>query len=169
MAQIKVGDKLPPGIVLYEDKPENQVILSDYAVGKRLIITGVPGAFTPVCSRQHLPQYIEKADELRSKRGIHDIICIVVNDPFVVSAWCDELGARGRVRILADPKAEMTKALGMEVYSQRLGGFRSKRYTMILDREKVVQMIVETLGTEAAGFEACMIKNLKFDIKREKK
>nr|CAI5860950.1 unnamed protein product [Callosobruchus analis] len=99
MAQIKVGDKLPPGIVLYEDKPENQVILSDYAVGKRLIITGVPGAFTPVCSRQHLPQYIEKADELRSKRGIHDIICIVVNDPFVVSAWCDELGARGRVML----------------------------------------------------------------------
>ncbi|CAH1997554.1 unnamed protein product [Acanthoscelides obtectus] len=162
---IKVGERIPPGIMLYEDKPEQQIILADYAVGKRLIITGIPGAFTPVCSRQHLPQYIEKADELKSKKGINDIICITVNDPFVTSAWCDDLGARGRVRILADPSAEMTKALGLETFSQKLGGFRSKRYSMIVDKEKVVQILVD--GGDASGFEACMIKNLKFECKKK--
>nr|CAH7756875.1 unnamed protein product [Callosobruchus chinensis] len=82
---VKVGDSLP-SVDLYEDNPTNKVNLAELAAGKKVILFGVPGAFTPGCSKTHLPGYVSKADDLK-KQGVREIICVSVNDPFVMEAW----------------------------------------------------------------------------------
>ncbi|XP_033180629.1 peroxiredoxin-5, mitochondrial isoform X1 [Bombus impatiens] len=153
---IAAGQKLPT-IDLFEDSPANKVNLAKIANGKKIIIFGVPGAFTPGCSKTHLPGYIQKANELKSK-GVAEIFCISVNDPFVMAAWGKEHGAEGKVRMLADPAAQFTDAMELAVDLPVLGGRRSKRYSMLLEDGVVKELNVEPDNT---GLSCSLAENIK--------
>lgn len=145
MVQIKEGDKVP-SIDLFEDSPANKVNIADLCAGKKVILFAVPGAFTPGCSKTHLPGYVEKASELKSS-GATEIVCVSVNDPFVMSAWGKQHEASGKVRMLADPAAAFTKALDLGADLPPLGGLRSKRYSMVVENGVVKSLNVEPDGT----------------------
>jgi len=143
---IKVGEKLP-SVELYEGTPGDKVNIADLTKGKKVIIFGVPGAFTPGCTKTHLPGYVKQADEIRSK-GIADVICVSVNDPFVHSAWGASQDADGKVRMLADPRAEFTKAIDCDIdLTAVLGTVRSKRYAMLVEDGAVTKLEVEPDNT----------------------
>lgn len=97
-----------PNTVLYEDSPANKVNVHDLFSGKKGILLGVPGAFTPTCSRSHLPGFIHNIEQVRAK-GYEVVACVTVNDAFVTGAWAKDTQAENKVRILADPSAEFTK------------------------------------------------------------
>ena len=113
MAPVAVGDKLP-SVVLYENSPDGKVELVSLCAGKKVVIFGVPGAFTPGCSKTHLPGYVAAAADLKAG-GVDEIVCVSVNDPFVMEAWGKDQSAGGKVRMLADTTADLTKALGLEL------------------------------------------------------
>jgi peroxiredoxin len=137
---ITVGDKLPDS-TLYEYIDEetegcsigpNAFKISDLVKGKKIALFALPGAYTPTCSAKHLPGYVEKAEELKSK--VDEIWCVSVNDAFVMGAWGRENKATGVVRMMADGGAEFTKAVGMDLDLTARGlGVRSKRYSMFVD------------------------------------
>uniref|UniRef100_A0A6B2E6T9 Peroxiredoxin-5 n=1 Tax=Phlebotomus kandelakii TaxID=1109342 RepID=A0A6B2E6T9_9DIPT len=145
MVQIKEGDKLPSAD-LFEDSPANKVNTTDLCRGKKVILFAVPGAFTPGCSKTHLPGYVDKADDLKGQ-GVSEIVCVSVNDPFVMSAWGKDHSAAGKVRMLADPSGVFTKAMDLGVDLPPLGGFRSKRYSMVVEDGTVKSLNVEPDGT----------------------
>jgi len=143
---LKVGDKLP-SVDLFEGTPGNKVNIADSVKGKKVVIFGVPGSFTPGCSKTHLPGYVEQADEIQ-KKGINEVICVSVNDPFVHSAWGEAHKAQGKVKMLADPRAEFTKAIELDLdLTAVLGTVRSKRYAMLVDDGVVKALEVEPDGT----------------------
>lgn len=141
---IKVGDKLPSA-TLHEGNPGNSVDPAELFKGKKGVLFAVPGAYTPGCSKTHLPGYIDNADAFREK-GVEVVACVAVNDAFVMSAWGEDKGAAGKVRMLADPNAEFTKALGLDVDAKALGGTRSKRYAMLVEDGVVKHLDVEPDG-----------------------
>jgi peroxiredoxin 5 len=141
---IEVGDSLPSA-TLHEGSPANKVDPAALFAHGKVVIFGVPGAFTPGCSNTHLPGYVEHADDLHRK-GIDQIACVAVNDAFVMDAWGKAKGATGKVRMLADPNAQFTKALGLDVQSANLGGTRSKRYAMVVEDGRVTRLEVEPDG-----------------------
>ncbi|CAK9829812.1 Peroxiredoxin-5, mitochondrial [Anthophora retusa] len=153
---IAVGDKLPT-IDLFEDTPANKVNLAKIAAGKKIVVFAVPGAFTPGCSKTHLPGYVQKAADLKSK-GIAEIFCIAINDPFVMAAWGKEHAAEGKVRMLADPAGHFTDALELSVDLPVLGGKRSKRYSMVLEDGVVKELNVEPDNT---GLSCSLVENIK--------
>ncbi|MEM9810371.1 MAG: peroxiredoxin [Pseudomonadota bacterium] len=113
--------------------------------GKKTVFFAVPGAFTPTCSAKHLPGFVEKADSLRAK-GMDQVVCMSVNDAFVMQAWGDGAGADGIV-MLADGNGALTRALGLEMDGESFGmGTRSQRFAMVLDGTKVTQLFVEEPG-----------------------
>lgn len=116
------------------------------SANKKIIVFAVPGAFTPGCSKTHVPGYVQKADELK-KSGIAEIVCVSVNDPFVMSAWGKDQNAGGKVRMLADPAAAFTKAVNLSIDLPPLGGVRSKRYSMVVENGVVKSLNVEPDGT----------------------
>ncbi|CAH1791554.1 unnamed protein product [Owenia fusiformis] len=132
---LKVGDKLP-NISVFEGTPKDKVSLSELFAGKKGVLFAVPGAFTPGCSKTHLPGYIEKYEALQGK-GAGVVACISVNDPFVMDAWGKAQGADGKIRMLADATGEFTKAIGMDIDLPPLGGVRSKRYSMVIEDGEV--------------------------------
>lgn len=105
----------------------------------------------------HLPGYIEKADEFK-KKGVAEIVCISVNDPFVMSAWGKDQGVGTKIRMLADPQGEFTKAVELQTDLAVLGGLRSKRYSMVVESGKVVSLQVEPDGT---GLSCSLAKAIK--------
>ncbi len=151
---IAVGQKLP-NATLYEFLDEasegcaigpNAFEVEKLAAGKKVVIFALPGAFTPTCSAQHVPGFIEHHDALKAK-GVDEIWCISVNDPFVMGAWGRDLKVSGKVRMLGDGSAEFTKKLGMEFDLTARGlGVRSQRYAMIVE-----DGVVKTLDLEAPG------------------
>ena len=109
------------------------VSLGELTKGRKVVLFAVPGAFTPTCSMKHLPGFVEKAGELRAK-GVDEVVCLSVNDAFVMGAWGKDQGANGKVRMLADGNGEFTRALGLELDASGFGmGQRSKRYAMIVE------------------------------------
>ncbi|KAI5633860.1 redoxin domain-containing protein [Phthorimaea operculella] len=145
MAPIKVGDAIP-SVDLFEDSPANKVNVKDLSSGKKVVLFAVPGAFTPGCSKTHLPGYVEKADQLKAD-GVSEIVCVSVNDPYVMAAWGQAHNTKGKVRMLADPSANFIKALDLGVNLPPLGGLRSKRFSMIINDGKVEELNVEPDGT----------------------
>jgi len=142
---IKVGDRLPLQLKLKEmtENGPRDVSLEEVFRGKKVVVFAVPGAFTPTCSAKHLPGFIEKADAIKAK-GMDEIVCIAVNDPFVMGAWAKASGAAGKVRLLADGNAEFTKAVGLELDASAFGmGLRSQRYAMIVADGVVQELLVE--------------------------
>lgn len=153
---VQVGDKIPD-VDLYENTPANKVNLAELSAGKRVILFGVPGAFTPGCSKTHLPGYL--ADEERFKQqGIAEIFCVSVNDPFVMAAWGEAHKVTGKIRMLADTTGAFTKQLGLEQDLPPLGGLRSKRFSMVIDDTFITALNVEPDGT---GLSCSLAKNIK--------
>lgn len=145
---LKVGDKLP-AVELVEGPDMKKVNLQDLFAGQRSILFGVPGAFTPTCSRVHLPSYVRDYDKLKAK-GIGQVFCLSVNDPFVMQAWSEANNAGGKVRMLSDTQAIFVKATDLALdLSHVLGGLRAKRFVMLVDDGVVKQLHVEPDPTKA--------------------
>ena len=107
------------------------------------MLFAVPGAFTPTCSEQHLPGFIEKASEIKAK-GVDDIICLSVNDAFVMKAWGKDRGAEGKVTMIADGNADLSRALGLEFDGSGIGfGVGAQRFAAIVDDGVVTKLAVE--------------------------
>jgi len=142
---IKVGDKIP-SVELFENTPAEKVNMSDFCSGKKVVIFGVPGAFTPGCSKTHLPGYVQMADQIKAK-GISEIVCVSVNDAFVMSAWGEQQNATGKVRMLADTSGAFTKAIDLELdLAAVLGTVRTQRFAMLVNDGKVEKLEVEPDG-----------------------
>jgi peroxiredoxin len=145
---VKVGDALPADVKLKEmgDGGPKDVTVGELFKGRKVVLFAVPGAFTPTCSMKHLPGFVEQAGSIRQK-GIDEIVCLSVNDAFVMGAWGDQQKAKGKVRMVADGNGELTRALGLEVDASGYGmGVRSKRYAMIVDDGRVEELLVEPGG-----------------------
>jgi glutaredoxin/glutathione-dependent peroxiredoxin len=156
---IKAGDKLPEVKVkeMSESGPRD-VSLGELTKGKKVVLFAVPGAFTPTCSMKHLPGFVEKAGDLRAK-GVQEILCLSVNDAFVMGAWGKQQGAGDKVRMLADGNGEFTKAVGLELDASGFGmGKRSKRYAMIVNDGKVEQVLVDESGLKESSAESVLGK-----------
>ncbi|KOB71158.1 Peroxiredoxin [Operophtera brumata] len=141
----QVGDNIPKG-ELFEDSPANKVDVSELMKGKKVILFAVPGAFTPGCSKTHLPGYVANADKMKSE-GVGEIVCVSVNDPYVMAAWGAQHNTKGKIRMLADPSGTFIKALDLGTNLAPLGGFRSKRFSMVINDSKVEELNVEPDGT----------------------
>jgi peroxiredoxin len=164
---INVGDRLPEGTLSEFIETEtagcslgpNTFQVADLVKGKKIAIFGLPGAFTPTCSAQHVPGYVKNADQLKAK-GVDEIWCISVNDAFVMGAWGRDQKATGIVRMMADGSAVYTKALGLDADFAKHGmGTRSKRYSMLVEDGVVTQLNVEAKGFEVSSAEH-MLKQL---------
>jgi peroxiredoxin len=142
---IKVGDALPADVKLKEMKEggPKDVTVGELFKGKRVVLFAVPGAFTPTCSMKHLPGFVGEAAKIKAK-GVDEIVCVSVNDAFVMDAWGKASGAQGKVRMLADGNGEFTRAVGLEMDASGFGmGKRSQRYGMVVKDGKVEQLLVE--------------------------
>lgn len=142
---IKVGDKLPSALVSVVKHGEDgfkseSVDTSSYFENKHVVLVGYPGAFTPTCMATHIPQYIENAEQIKAQ-GADEVICMSVNDPFVVTAFAQHLGGKDKVSFLADGNGEFTKALGLEMdLSVAFLATRGKRMSMVVKNNEVVEM-----------------------------
>ena len=141
---IKPGDKLPDATLMHlTDAGPAPISTEELFGGKTVALFAVPGAFTPTCSNQHLPGFIEKSEELRAA-GVDTIVCMSVNDAFVMGAWGQQQGANGKVMMVGDGNAELTQKMGLSVDSSGYGmGTRSVRFSMI-----VRDGVLETLNIE---------------------
>ena len=157
---INVGDRLPdvPLTVATPDGPE-QTTSTDFFAGRRVALFAVPGAYTPTCSARHLPSYVEKASELKGK-GVDDIACISVNDPFVMSAWNKSDGSED-ITMLADGNGEFSEAIGLTMDASKFGmGKRSQRYSMVVNDGVVEQLNVEAPGEYRASSAETLLEQL---------
>jgi peroxiredoxin len=164
---IKVGDHVPDATLFEFIEVEgngcsvgpNAFKVEDITRGKKIAVFGLPGAFTPTCSAQHVPSYLKNHDALKAK-GINEIWCVAVNDAFVMGAWARDQKAGGKVRMMADGSAEFTKKLGLELDLTARGlGLRMQRFSMVLDNGVVKQLNIEAAGKyEVSSAEAMLAK-----------
>ena len=144
---IELGDRIPSATLKEMGADGIEDVNTDSLFkGKRVAVFAVPGAFTPTCSAQHLPGFVRNADALRAK-GIDEIVCLSVNDAFVMDAWGKAHNTGGKVKMVADGNAQLTQALGLELDASGAGmGTRSRRYSMIVDDGEVKVFNVEAAG-----------------------
>ena len=144
---IHVGDRIPP-VTFKCMGPESPIDVrnatsDEIFKGKKVALFGLPGAFTPVCSVEHLPGLVNYADELKA-RGIDTIACVSVNDPFVMQAWAQDHNVGDKVMMLCDPKVEFTNAIGLNLDLSDFGlGDRSERYSMLIEDGVVTALNIE--------------------------
>lgn len=142
---LKTGDKLPDATLtrMGADGPA-QVNLSEHIAGRKVVIFAVPGAFTPTCHAQHVPSFVRAKDDLAAK-GVDEVICVSVNDPFVMGKWGEDSGASAAgITMLGDADSSFTKAIGMEFSAPPAGLIdRSKRYAMVVEDGTVTVLNVE--------------------------
>lgn len=157
---IQVGERLPDvSLTIASADGPKPTTTSQFFAGKRVALFAVPGAFTPTCSARHLPSYVEKASELKDK-GIDEIACISVNDPFVMAAWEERDGSKDIV-MLADGNGAFSDAVGLSFDGSQFGmGKRSQRYSMIVDDGTVEQLNVEQPGEYRASSAEFMLDQL---------
>ena len=138
---INENDQIPSSeiFILEEGEPIKKNI-EEILKNKKVVLFGLPGAYTSVCSAKHLPGYVNMYEEYK-KKGIDKIICISVNDPFVMNAWGKENNVGEKVLMMGDPFLNFTKAIGADIDKSGRGlGVRSNRYTMLIDNLKVVKL-----------------------------
>lgn len=144
---IKVGDRIPS--VTFAKATENGpegVTSDEFFAGRKVALFSVPGAFTPTCSAKHLPGFKEKSEELKAK-GVDSIVCVSVNDVFVMKAWGKDQGIDGEVLLIADGNGDFTKAIGLDFDGSKFGmGPRSQRYSLVAKDGVVTQLHVEDAG-----------------------
>jgi len=156
---LQVGETLPD-VNLYEDSPDNAISARQLYKGKRGVLFAVLGAFTPGCTNTHIPDYLSLYEKFKEEGFM--ISCVSVNDPYVMKAWGISTNAAGKIRMLADPRGEFTKTLGMDLdCKQVLGGIRSQKYSLVIEDGKILSINVDP---EQTGL-ACLlcIKNMKAD------
>ena len=142
--KLKIKDQIPDIEIfhLLDGEPRTSKIRDILGKGK-VVLFGLPGAFTSTCSKLHLPGYVANADKIKSK-GIEKIFCLSVNDPFVMNAWGEANNAGGKIAMLSDPYLLFTKAIGAEVDRNSKGmGIRSNRYAIVVENLKVLNIHVE--------------------------
>ena len=156
---IQVGDRLPQATfrVMTADGPAPKTT-DDLFKGRKVVLIAVPGAFTPTCHRNHLPGYVERAEEIRAK-GVDSIAVTAVNDVFVMEAWAKATGGEGKVEFLADGNGDFARAVGLALDGSGFGlGTRSQRYSMIVEDGVVRALNVEDAPSKAdvSGAEALL-------------
>jgi peroxiredoxin len=165
---IKVGDKLPAGTLMefFEVEKDgcsigpNAVKVEDLTHGKKVVIFGLPGAFTPTCSAKHVPSYLSHYAKFKAK-GVDTIACMSVNDAFVMGAWARDQHTGDKVRMLADGSAAYTKALGLEFDLTARGmGMRCQRFSMLVDNGVVKAINIEAPGKYEVSDGETMLKQL---------
>ena len=139
--KLKENENLPSEeIFVLEGGEQIKKSIEEYTKGKKVIIFGLPGAYTSVCSAKHLPGYVKNIDAFKSK-GIDHVICMSVNDPFVMSAWGKEHNVGDKIVMAGDPFLTFTKSIGADVDKSARGlGIRSNRYTMLVENGKVTKL-----------------------------
>lgn len=144
---IQVGDKIPSVTLKHLTASGLSEITTDEIFnGKKVVLFAVPGAFTPTCSARHLPGYIDHAAQLKAK-GVDQIVCLAVNDPFVMKAWGQQAGVGDDILMLPDGNGEFTRALGLEMDGSGYGlGKRSRRFALVVDNGTVTKVAVEEGG-----------------------
>ena len=144
--KIKDGEKLPDAKVFIFDKDPKETSIKQIIGDDRVIIFGIPGAFTPTCSTKHLPGFMA-SDNLLSKKNIKKVICISVNDPFVMDAWGKAHNVQNKILMVADYNLDFTKKIGAELDLNKRGlGMRSSRYTMLIEKGNVVKISEEEVA-----------------------
>jgi len=157
---IQVGDRLPdvPLTIATAEGPQ-ATTSGDYFAGKKVALFAVPGAYTPTCSARHLPSFVDKAEDLKSK-GVDEIACTSVNDAFVMGAWNQAQGSQD-ITMLADGNGEFAKAVGLTMDGSKFGmGTRSQRYSMIVNDGVVEQLNVEAPGEYRASSAEHLLEQL---------
>lgn len=144
---IQVGDTIPSVKLKHlTDNGMQEVDTADLFKGKKVVLFSVPGAFTPTCSAKHLPGFVEQADALKAK-GVEEIVCTAVNDPFVMRAWGEKHGVAGKVFMLPDGNAALAGALGLTFDGSGFGlGTRGQRFAIVAEDGKVTHVAVEKPG-----------------------
>ncbi|MBV9783061.1 MAG: peroxiredoxin [Acidisphaera sp.] len=144
---IKVGETIPSTkLTIATPEGPKETTSEEVFKGKRVILFGVPGAFTPTCSMRHLPGFVEHAEAIRG-RGIDTLACMAVNDAFVLAAWAREQGVGDKVTMLADGSAAFTRAMGLELDLGPRGlGLRCQRFAMVAEDMKVTHLAIEPPG-----------------------
>ena len=157
---VQVGDTIPSATlnIMTADGP-SAITTDDIFKGKTVALFGLPGAFTPTCSAQHLPGFVANADALRAK-GVDSIVCLAVNDVFVMSAWGKDRNVGDKVTLVADGSAQFTKAAGLELdLTERGLGLRCQRFSMVVDDGVVKILNIDPAGTfEATSAEKILEK-----------
>lgn len=166
---LQIGDKLP-SVILSEylevasegcNLGPNPVDVTTATASKTIVIFGLPGAFTPTCSAQHVPGYLENFDALKAA-GVDEIWCLSVNDAFVMGAWARDLKTEGRVRMLADGNAAFAQATGLVLDLANYGmGLRSNRYSMLVKDGTVAVLNIEGSGKFEVSDAATMLAHVK--------
>jgi len=154
--KLKENDKIPNSeFFIMEDGSPIKKNTLEFFKDKKAVLFGLPGAYTSVCSAKHLPGYVDNYEKYKAK-GIDHIVCISVNDPFVMDAWGKSQGVKDKIIMMADPFLEFTKSIGANVDKSARGlGIRSNRYAMLIDNLKVIKLQEE----EDAG--TCEISSAK--------
>ena len=154
---VKVGDSIPSmKLMMATAEGPKEVSTDDLFKGKKVVMFAVPGAFSPTCSVKHMPGFVQNADALKAK-GVDSVICVAVNDAFVMGAWGKEQGVSDKVVMLSDGSAALTKALGLELDLTARGlGIRSQRYALVAEDGKVTHLGVEQPG----GFEVSKAESI---------
>jgi peroxiredoxin len=162
---IKIGDALPDATLTETTEfgeacpvGPQKLSVAEQARGKKIVVFGLPGAYTPTCSAKHLPGYIAQLDALKAK-GVDEVWCVSVNDGFVMAAWGKEHGAIGKVRMLGDGGAELTRKLGLDTEIPGMG-VRSRRYSLLVDGGLVQRVNVEEAGKFAVSNVETMLEQL---------
>ena len=144
--KIKKGEALPDVKVFILEKDPKQISIKEIVGDNKVILFGLPGAFTPTCSERHLPGFMKATDQLREK-NIKKVICISVNDPFVMDAWGKTHNVENKILMVADYKADFTKNIGAELDLNKRGlGIRSCRYTMLVEKGNIVKIAEEEVA-----------------------
>lgn len=162
---IQIGDRAPDATLTESTEfgeacpvSPKPVQVAESLKGKRVVIFGLPGAYTPTCSAKHVPGYLEKLPELRAK-GVDEVWCVSVNDGYVMAAWGKEQKAIGKIRMLGDGAADFTKKLGLDVDIPTLGT-RMKRCSMLVEDGVVKQLNIEAPGKFEVSDAATILKQL---------
>ena len=144
--KIKKGDKLPDAKVFILEKDPKEVSIKQIVGDEKVILFGLPGAFTPTCSTKHLPGFVLAIDQLK-KKGINKVVCISINDPFVMDAWGKIHNVQDKILMVGDSKGDFTKNIGAELNLTNRGlGVRSSRYTMLVEKGSVLKIFEEEVA-----------------------
>ena len=144
--KIKEGDQLPDAKVFILDTSPKEVSIREVIKEEKCILFGLPGAFTSTCSTKHLPGFINAVNEIMAK-NIKKVICISVNDPFVMNAWGKANNAENKVLMVADSSCNFTKSIGAEINLDHKGlGIRSSRYAMLVEKGKIIKISKEEVA-----------------------
>jgi len=158
---IKVGDRVPEATLMrLTDSGPAPIPTGELFKGKKVAVFGLPGAFTPTCSAKHVPSYLGNADKLKAK-GVDQIVCLSVNDAFVMGAWGKDQKVGDKIVMAADGSADFTKKLGLELDLTARGmGVRCTRFSMLVDDGVVKQLNVEKAGAFEVSDAETMLKQI---------